>query len=203
MAAGEHVSLLGKLRERIQLCEEYKTRTEEMIHRILEQHAMWRSQHTAILEVYATLEGWTKDAVQQAAAVALPSMQLQRSCPSDSSAPRPARWEQVVVLDGPDHVWDRHFGHVDFEDQVPQGLEREISQQVAADEVDVSEDEDVMLVADALKDASKAQDMAMPEPYTQPAAETQASQQPDKRSSLGNAIRAVPAGHDVGAEFQV
>ncbi|CAE7375836.1 unnamed protein product [Symbiodinium sp. CCMP2592] len=191
MVPGEHGSLLGKLRERIKLCEEYKTRTEEMIHRILEQHAMWRSQHTAILEVYTALGGWTKDAAQQAATAALPlpSMQLQRSRPGDSSAPRPASSEQIVVLDGPDHVWDRHFGHVDFEDQVPQRFEREISQQVAADETDVAEDEDVMLVADSLKDTATEQDIAMPATYTQAAADTQAAkQQPDEGISLGKQL---------------
>ncbi|CAE7245749.1 unnamed protein product, partial [Symbiodinium microadriaticum] len=167
MAAGEHVSLLGKLNERIKLSEEYKTKTENMIHRILEQHAMWRAQHTAILEVYAALGGWTKDAAQQVVAAALPS--LQRSCPSDSSAPRPTRSEQIVVLDGPNQVWDRDFGNSEFHDQVPNPIEREMSQQVIAEEsVDVLEDDDVMLVAE--------------EPYP---GNTQSSQQPDSRSSLG------------------
>lgn len=52
-----------------------------------------------------------------------------------------------------------------------------------------SEDDDVMLVGDTLTDTETVEDRAMPEPYTQPAADTQASQerllQPHKRSSLG------------------
>ena len=189
MAAGELASVLCKLKERIQLSEEYKNRTQEMIHQILEQHSKWQEQQEAILQQYAALQEWTTHRVQPAAAAALPWSPLQRSCPSASSAPSHARSEQIC-LDAPLQAWKRDFGHADFDDYVPPSIELEISQQVMAEEsMEDSEDDDVMLVAETLTDTETVEDRAMPEPYTQPAADTQASQerllQPHKRSSLG------------------
>eukprot|EP00439_Symbiodinium_sp_Y106_P070208 s691_g12.t1 len=89
-----------------------------------------------------------------------------------------------MSLDGPHRVWDRDFGHADFEDSDfedydPPAIELEISQQVMADESveDSDDDDDVILVADTLNDIETVEDVAMPEPYTQPAADTQASQE--------------------------
>ncbi|CAE7375765.1 unnamed protein product [Symbiodinium sp. CCMP2592] len=197
IAPGELASILGKLNATIQLSEEYKNRTEELINQILEQQTGWQAQHESILEQYAALQEWTKDRAQlEGPAAALPSIPLQRSCPSASSAsaPRPAGSEQIG-LDGPRRVWDRDFGHADFEDSDfedydPPAIEIEISQRVIDESVELSEDDDdVMLVADTLNDIETVEDAAMPEPYTQPAADTQASQerllQPDKRRSYG------------------
>ena len=94
-----------------------------------------------------------------------------------------------MSLDGPHRVWDRDFGHADFEDSDfedsdfedydPPAIELEIAQQVMADESveDSDDDDDVILVADTLNDIETVEDVAMPEPYTQPAADTQASQE--------------------------
>ena len=101
-----------------------------------------------------------------------------------------------MSLDGPHRVWDRDFGHADFEDSDfedydPPAIELAISQHVMADESveDSDDDDDVILVADTLNDIETVEDVATPEPYTQPAADTQASLerllQPHKRSSLG------------------